>query len=215
MSRHSPSSSEQKAEKKVIGKHIITPPATFYKKGEIEDIQRRYQDEIRQKINILQAMPRNSSAFIKGKNELERKAESDSRIAVILYKKFRKEGNRNDRYSTVPGIKMYTTSSGLLYITDENRFASAQIDKSDFEKIEHNIWLLNLPQGIYVQGGVVGSNGEEITVNHTAHTTRGPVPSRQFTIPVKDLYRIEGITVAEPDLWQNPSYTWDFRAKKK
>ncbi len=212
MSRNTPSTNRQETERKVIGRHIITPPATFHEKKEIENIQARYRDRIQREINILKAIAGNVPSSTK--EMLEKKAAPDSRIEVMLYKKLRKEGHRNNKYSNIPGIKMYVTSSGLLYVTDERRFPRAQINKSDFEKIEHDIWLLQLAQGIYVQAGFIGVNGEEITVNHTIHASRGPIPSRQFTIPIKDLYRIEGITIAEPDLWQNPSYTWDFKPKK-
>lgn len=188
--------------------HILTPPGTFYNKATIQKIQQQHKDQLAKALANI--------GSVKGlAAHAKEKAKQEEATAVALYKTFRKHGDRNETYSTVPGIKIYTSSSGLLYVTDSDKFPEAELSRSDFQEIGHNAWLLELPTGIFAQGGIRGVAGEEMTFNQTTYETKNsPKTSGQFNIPLADLYRIEGTSGNPPDLWQNRHYTWDFRPRR-
>lgn len=196
-------------ERRVVGAHILTPPKTFYKKEVIDGLQQDYKKKLDRALRNVQ------------KNSLQdriirQRHQDELAGATRMYKIFRKNGHRNETYSTTAGIKIYTTSSGVLYVTDGKIFEDAHLTRDDFTEVEHNTWALELARGSFAQGGLRGNYGEEMTVNHTSKEKKwGVKTTGRFTIPLMDLYRIEGTADESPDLWQNPNYTWDFRPKPK
>lgn len=196
-------------ERTSINGQPLTPPAKFFNGEKIDSIQSNLRRLIEQEL------PEAAGLLASKKSQKLSNAQL-SRIAnaAIVYKTDRKRGQANDTYSTVPGIKIYTTSSGLLHITDPYESPESSIFRDNFKKIEHNAWLLELPNGIFAEGGIRGNMGEEMTISRTRHHKIPPETYGHFTIPFVDIYRIEGTAEKNPDLWQNRSYTWDFKSRK-
>jgi|GEM_PF-6734155 len=130
-----------------------------------------------------------------------------------VYIRSRIDGEDNEEYSTQPGIRVYLNEAGKNTVRTKPNRQNADLTDKDLVEIAKDIWMVRLPEGTFAMS---------FPTRMQFHKSSTPVKKGEptmhskfpFTVPFKEILRIEGLKRKNADLWQNSDYHWDFQKKE-